>query len=273
MDTLLITGAAGHVATGIRSFLRPLYHLRLFDIAPVYDARPGEDTVVGDIAKPADVAAAMQGVDKVLHLACRHGPSIDFEDTLDVNYRGTINLIEASLRENVRHLVFASSNHGWGLYPRADTPLSDAAAPRPDGWYGISKIWAEATLAYYAHANDKIITSLRIGNCSARVNDERCSHMWISFADLASLIELALSRDDTGHRAVFATADCADPFFDNSGAKKMGFAPVDAASDHMANAGVAGQAPDTGVFGTLLGGEYAVAGLNGAKSRLKRRPT
>jgi uronate dehydrogenase len=151
--------------------------------------------------------------------------------------------------------------YGWGFYPRAAAPLGDAAPPRPDSWYGISKVWSEAVLSYLADCHGIRATSLRIGNCGPNVPDERRTHMWISFDDLAQLVRLALARTDRGHRAVFATADCAAPFFDNSGARALGFITRDRPEHHLADPSIASHRPAEGIAGQALGGRYAAASL------------
>lgn len=255
---VLITGAAGLVGRGIRPFLRPEFALRLTDRAPA-GATGGEEEVQGDLADPAFVRDMVAGCDAVVHLAASHGETIAFPATLAVNYSATCNLMEAAAANGIRQVVFASSNHGWGFYPRHATPLPTEAPPRPDGWYGVSKIWGEAVMALYGDAHGMATTSLRIGNCGADVPDERRRHMWISFRDLAALTALALRRADAGHRAIFATADCARPFFDNSAAAALGFVTRDRPEDHLADPSLATAAPAPGIFGLSVGGGYAEA--------------
>jgi len=269
MKTILVTGATGSLGSALRHHLNPDHRLRLFARTAAPNPTPNETVLTGDMGDRDAVEEAVRGVDAILHLACRHGETVSFEDTLDANYRGTVFLMEAALRHGVRNVVYASSNHGWGLYPRSHAPLSDTAPPRPDGWYGISKIWTEAVLAFYGEAHGITATSLRIGNCSAEVADERRTHMWISFRDLAQLVRLSLARTDPGHRAVFATADCAAPFFDNSGAKALGFVTTDRPEDHLSDPSIAGLAPEGSVFGLAMGGSYAATNFKADIARLE----
>lgn len=220
--------------------------------------------ITGDLGDPAILSAAVEDVDAVLHLACRHGEALGFEDTLETNYRATLALFEAAIANGANHIVFASSNHGWGFYNRADAPLGTEAPPRPDSWYGISKVWTEAVLAFLADSRGIKATSLRIGRCEAVVPDERCQHMWISFDDLARLIECALGRTSQGHYACFATADCRTPFFDNSAARALGFVSQDSPHDHFSEPRIAALAPDQGPAGHYLGGSYAAENLTRA---------
>lgn len=83
--------------------------------------------------------------------------------------------------------------------------------------------------------------------------------MWISFDDLAQLVLLALARTDIGHIGAFATSDGPAPFFDNSTAKSLGFAPKDRLEDNLTDPTLISQKADAGLFGRSIGGSYAVA--------------
>jgi uronate dehydrogenase len=258
-QTLLITGAAGLLGSALAERLAAQWQLTLFDIKPMASLDKSTRIVVGDVGDKAKIAEAIEGADAILHLACRYGVTISFEETLDTNYRAFISLLDAAVSNSVKKVVFASSNHGWGFYPRSAAPIEPEAPPRPDGWYGINKIWSEAVLSFYADAHGMTATSLRIGNSGPKVNDERQAHMWTSFDDLAQLTHQALMRTVIGHRAVFATSDCDAPFFDNSSAKAIGFAPKDRPEDYLADPGVASAQPGADIFGRSIGGVYAVA--------------
>ncbi|SIS69573.1 NAD-dependent epimerase/dehydratase family protein [Paracoccus saliphilus] len=256
---LLVTGAAGIVGTGICPLLAEDFDLRLSMRRATESTPEGAEVVIGDIADPEIVARAVEGCHGVLHLAAVHGTEIGFEETLDVNYRGVVALMEKAVAAGVCHVIFASSNHGWGMWPRDAAPLADTAPPRPDGWYGVSKIFGESVMAYYADTRGIATTSLRIGNCGSSVEDERRRHMWMSFRDMADVIRLALRRETPGHRAVFATADCKAPFFDNAGLRELGFETRDRPDDHLHTPQVASEQQAPGMAGAAIGGAYAEA--------------
>lgn len=95
MASILVTGASGNLGRHVLPLLRAQAHeLRLLSRAP----RDGAEFVVGDTVAGTGLAAAVAGVDTVLHLA----GSSKGDDV------GTANLAEAARRAGVGHLVMIS---------------------------------------------------------------------------------------------------------------------------------------------------------------------
>ena len=260
---ILITGAGGIVGSGIRPYLAEQFdEIVLLDIKPIADTAANETAILGSANDPACIRDAIAGVDGVVHLACAYGLTISLDETIETNYRGLVTLLDAFVAARCSHFVFASSHHGWGYYPRG-TPVTTQDLPRPDGWYGISKVFGESALAHYADSHGFSATSLRIGNNAPAVEDERRTHMWMSFKDTAHAIALSLKSPHLGHKAVFATADCIVPFFDNSDLKALGFHTTDKPLDNLSSPSVANEKPSTGIFGEAVGGAYVEANFKG----------
>ncbi|NOX40749.1 MAG: NAD-dependent epimerase/dehydratase family protein [Alphaproteobacteria bacterium] len=251
--TLLITGAAGSVGTALRPLLRRDFALVLLDTNDLGPLAANERAIKASITDAGAVENAVQDADAILHLAAVHDFDISFEQTLDVNYRGMILLLDAAVRHGVESVIFASSNHGWGYYKVADTPLSDRDPPRPDGWYGIAKLWGEATLTFYAETYGFSATSLRIGNLNDTVPDQHRIHMWLSYADMARLVGTIIDRHLPGHRAFFCNSNGPKPFFENSGFDQLGFIPRDTPMDHLSDPNLA-TSPDISPDNDLGGG-------------------
>ncbi|MFG6082611.1 NAD-dependent epimerase/dehydratase family protein [Paracoccus litorisediminis] len=259
MKKLLVTGGAGILGRALAERGIKGWHLRSLALShpPDYPAQVERND--GDICDPDALRRAVAGCDAVLHLACRYADAIGFEETLDVNYRATLDLMEASVQAGVSHVVFASSNHVQGFHPRRNAPLSEGDALRPDGWYAVSKIWGEAVMALYADARGMTTTSLRIGSSCAKVMDERQFHMWLGFDDFVELVRIAIERPGPGHVALNAVGDCEGAFFDNSRAKALGYAPRQNPRAHLADPAVPDTAPAPDIFGRSLGGAFARA--------------
>ncbi|GAB2610065.1 NAD-dependent epimerase/dehydratase family protein [Kribbella endophytica] len=121
---VLLTGGAGFIGQHVRTQLLAEGHTPVvFDsLRPdVHTTPPAIDLTVGDIRDPAAVAAVLQGVDVVIHLAAKVGLGVDLDDIDDYvssNSLGTAVLLKQLAHSNVRNLVYASSMvvYGEGRY-------------------------------------------------------------------------------------------------------------------------------------------------------------
>jgi uronate dehydrogenase len=232
MKTILVTGAAGGVSTRVRPSLREHYRLRLMDLREATDLGPNETAVVGDITDRDAVLRAAQGVDGILHLACAYSLDIDFEATLDANYRAQLYLLDACRELGIPRFVFASSHHVLGQH-RVDGFAGDHAPVAPDGFYALSKVFGEAACSLYAHRHGIKALSIRIGNADEQVSDGRREHIWVSGRDLAQLIRIGFEHDGITSDVVYGVSRCAAPFFDNARATELGYVPQDSAEEHL----------------------------------------
>ena len=162
MKTVLITGAAGNVGSHLRRELAGRYNLRLSDIVPVKDISPGEKQARGDVAKMADMLRVTKGVDAIVHLGgfSAEGP---WESILHANIIGCYNVFEAARRNDVKRVLFASSNHAAGFY-RRDVKIDHRVYPKPDSRYGVSKAFGEQIGSLYADKYGLEVFCMRIGN-------------------------------------------------------------------------------------------------------------
>lgn len=112
---------------------------------------PRLKVVQGDVMRLPQLLAATKGVDGVLHLAAVMSLTMDRDPWtgLDVNIRGTQNVIEAACTNGVKKLVLASSNAVYGYGPGIvgdlveTTPFHSTGAPPAAILYGASKIVGE----------------------------------------------------------------------------------------------------------------------------------
>jgi uronate dehydrogenase len=261
MDPILITGAAGRVAAGLRPHLRALAPLRLLDLVPAPDPQPGEAVVVADLRDRAALARALDGVGSVVHLAATHGHALSFEDSLDANYRGTIALLDAIRDASCRRLVYASSHHVFGLHPR-DGFDHQSAPLAPDAYYGLGKAFGELACSLYAHRYGIRTLVIRIGNADPLVRDERALRIWTSARDLAKLVALGLADERVTFDVCYGGSIRPDGLFlPDPVADRLGFVPVDRALDHLAPDYLSADAMPAHLGRAFVGGAYAVVPL------------
>lgn len=264
METLLITGGAGRVGTALRPWLRREFRLRLFDVRAVEDVQAGEESLSGDLARAADARAAVDGVSAVLHLACVHGLELDFEASLDANYRAQIVLLDAVRDAGIPRFVYASSHHVLGMHRRRGFP-GDSADVAPDGFYGLGKAFGELACAMYARKFGLETFVIRIGNADPTVRDDRTLRMWVSARDLARLVTIGLRDPRIGYDVVYGVSECPEPLFQNTRAEELGYRPLDRAVEHLDPEFVPYQAMPDARGRDWVGGAYAVAPLPGGE--------
>jgi UDP-glucose 4-epimerase len=114
--------------------------------------------MVGSVRDRAVVAAALEGVDAVVHSATLHKPQVATHSTqafIDTNISGTATMLEAAAEAGVNSFVFVSTTSAFGLAlsPASDAPavwVTEDVTPLPRNIYGVTKAAAE-DLCQLAH--------------------------------------------------------------------------------------------------------------------------
>jgi uronate dehydrogenase len=256
MKKILITGAAGGIGTSMRKLLPAVYNdIRWSDIRKPVNLTADEEFMQADLADYAAAEKICAGIDGIVHLG---GQSIEgsWEKVLNANIIGCRNVFEAAYRQGVKRVVFASSNHAVGFYPRNKTIGVDVTT-RPDSRYGVSKAFGEALGALYADKHGLRVTCLRIGNFGDAPIDKRRLAIWLKPEDLVQLIRIGFEHRDIHFEIFYGVSDNADSWWDNSNARRFGYKPQGKA-DEFRDSAMAAQAklPPDPVGDLYQGGTY-----------------
>ncbi|MGE0749459.1 MAG: NAD-dependent epimerase/dehydratase family protein [Variibacter sp.] len=230
MKTVLITGAAGGIGTSLRQKLKGAYpSLRLSDLNKPKDLKSDEEFIAADLSDMAAVEKIVDGVDGIVHMG---GQSVegDWPTVLNANIIGCYNVFEAARKAKVKRIVFASSNHAVGFYPRRHRIGTDVTA-RPDSRYGVSKVFGEALGSLYADKHGMRVTCLRIGNFGDVPLDHRRLAIWLSPDDTAQLVRIGLDHPDIKYEIFYGVSDNERCWFDTSNAYKFGYRPTGRAEE------------------------------------------
>ncbi len=263
---VLITGASGAIGTSLRKLLKvPYPNLRLSDIVAPKDLQPDEDFVAADLADLAAVDRATKDIDAIAHFG-GHSVEGTWEQILNANIVGCYNLFEAARRNGVKRIIFASSNHAVGYYPRTHHIGTDEKV-RPDSRYGVSKAFGEALGAMYVYKHGLSVTSLRIGNFADLPLDKRRLSIWLHPEDLVQLIQIGFEHPDIRCEIFYGASLNERTWWDNSNAYKFGYRPKHRAEDHITHA-LAEQAklPANPVGDFYQGGTFCAAEFDGPTS-------
>ena len=118
----------------------------------------------GDILQTDVLDEAMKDIDGVFHFAalwllqCHEFPRTAFE----VNVKGTFNVMEACVRNNVKRLIYSSSASVYGDSVR--DPMDEDHPFNNKNFYGATKICGEAMLRAYHHRYGLEYVGLRYMN-------------------------------------------------------------------------------------------------------------
>ena len=143
---ILLTGGAGDLGRDLAPLLAKYHDVRVLDIK-----KPDNDLefVRCDIRKAEDVEQATKGVDVIAHLAAliTADTSTQF---IDVNAKGTCNILEAALKNGVKKVVYASSV--WAASRGLSVPylpIDENIPCKPEGLYDITKRMGEEFCEYF----------------------------------------------------------------------------------------------------------------------------
>jgi UDP-glucose 4-epimerase len=146
---IALTGATGFIG---RHLLKELpqrgYRVRVLLRRPAEVPEGASSAVVGDLARPQNMSAALRDVDGIIHSAgLAHAMSGRPEDDYRaINTEATVGLARAAERAGVKRFVFLSSIRAQSGVT-AEGILTEDRAPRPTDAYGRSKLEAERGLA------------------------------------------------------------------------------------------------------------------------------
>jgi nucleoside-diphosphate-sugar epimerase len=151
---VLVTGGAGRLGRFVVAELGSAHEVAVFDtVAPADRSVP---FIAGDIRDRDAVAAALRGMEAVVHLAGIPVYTGENAPFMDVNIGGTFNVLEGMVRQEVRKIVFASSicTYGFIFWKTRWTPdyfpIDERHPTRPDDMYGVSKLVGDELC--YAHS-------------------------------------------------------------------------------------------------------------------------
>lgn len=273
---VLITGAAGRIGRLLRRAL-PLnpalaqHHggrvrLRVTDIVNPGPGNGGDEVATGDLADAGfvDSLFADGRVEAVIHLA-GYPREANWDVLLDANIRASLYVWEAARRAGADRVLYASSNHAIGLYPRSRT-IDDRVTQRPDSRYGLTKVFGEELGFLYAWKFGVRAFSMRIGSFLPEPDSHRALSTWISPDDMVALVAVGLIAEYTCE-VVYGVSDNSRSFWDNRAATRLGYCPKDSA-DRFADRFPMPAGPDGDVGHTYQGGPYVPHGLVGNPEHL-----
>ena len=150
---VLVTGSSGHLGEALILTLIQLNH----EVVGI-DILPSKFTnKLGSIADRAFVKTCMDGVEAILHTATLHKPHIvthTYQDFVDTNISGTLNLLEEAVLGGVKAFVYTSTTSTFGdaLTPPTGAPaawITEEVRPIPKIFMGLLKPLLKIFVSYF----------------------------------------------------------------------------------------------------------------------------
>jgi UDP-glucose 4-epimerase len=141
----------------------------------------------GDILRTDILDSALKGADGVFHLAalwllhCQEYPQSAFE----VNIRGTFNVLESCVANDVERLVYSSSASVYG--DAVEEPMTEEHPFNNENFYGATKIAGEAMAHAYFHRYGLPFVGLRYMNVYGPRQDYRGAYIAVIMKMLDSI--------------------------------------------------------------------------------------
>ena len=185
---------------------------------------------VADCADTDAVRAVFdeERLDGVVHLAGLPDEA-SLPDALTSHVVTTAALLDACVAHDVTRFVYASSNHAVGRTPRSDVNEGDLLTvetrPRPDTFYGVAKVAAEAMLSLYADRYALDTVSCRIGSFGPEPTSVRQLSTWLSHDDCVRMVEAALTVPAPGFAVLYGISANTRAWWDLAPGRALGYDP------------------------------------------------
>jgi uronate dehydrogenase len=257
---VLVTGAAGSIGRVVTVGLAARGHdLVALDRVP---APHGIDLPwhTGDCADADEVSAvfaaqAAEGrpLEGVVHLAGLPDEA-SLPDSLTSHTVTTAALLDAMVEHGVSRLVYAGSNHAVGRTPRPrDGELTVDHRPRPDTFYGVAKVAAEALMSLYADRHGLDVVSCRIGSFGPEPTTVRQLSTWLSHDDCVRMVEASLTAPAPGYAVLYGISRNTRAWWDLAPGRALGYDPQD---DAEAFSSAIAARPEDEVETAFVGGPF-----------------
>jgi uronate dehydrogenase len=256
MTKIALSGAGGQLGR----FLRPALLARGYDLrsaggrSPLDKLNPDEDVTFGDLRDAANVDRLMQGVDVLIHMA---GTSVErpLPEIIENNLVGLHAVYEGARRHRVKRIVFASSNHAIGMHGVGEKLGLDCDL-RPDGFYGLSKMWGEGMARMYWDKHGIESVCVRIGSAVERPTEFRQLSTWFGLDDLMQFTECCIHTPDVGFLVAWGVSANTRSYWAPTHCERLGYRPVQNSEDFAAEI-LTQQNPLDAVGRQYQGGSFA----------------
>lgn len=161
-NTVLVTGADGFIGSHLTELLlsegykvRALSQYNSFNNWGWLEEikHPDLEVVCGDVRDAHFCRYISKGVDTIYHLAALIAIPYSYvapDSYVDTNIKGTLNMCQAALDENVRRIIVTSTSEVYGT--ALTVPINESHPRQPQSPYSATKIGADAIAKSFYNA-------------------------------------------------------------------------------------------------------------------------
>ena len=208
---ILITGLSGAVGQAIKPSLEKKYNVHSLSRNGTKNL-DSKKNHIGDIRYINSISKAFNNIHTVIHLAADGGVNspkgmkAEWNSILESNIVGTYNVFEASVKNGIKRIIYASSGstimgyeneHPYSnliegkIDDKSPIPMiTHRSEPRPTSHYAVSKLFGEDLARMYSYKYNISIICIRIGGCSkdGKPGNGRGQSVFVSHKDLSQMI-------------------------------------------------------------------------------------
>ena len=224
---VVVTGAAGNIGRTVSNGLREKGH----EVTAV-DQVWAEGVERVDVSNTLAMVPLVDGADAVVHLA-GYPEEGSLQTALHSHVNTTHSVLEAMRQTGVPRIVYASSAHAVGFTP-SEGELSVHTRPRPDSFYGVGKVAAEALCSLYVDRFGLAAACLRIGAFLDGPITRQHLSIWLSPGDAVRLVEACLTAPNLSFAVVHGVSANTRGWWDLEPGRALGYHPQDDAEGYAA---------------------------------------
>lgn len=178
MPKILVIGGAGYIGSHVvKELLENGYETWVYDnmsTGQEINLFPEAGFIKGDILDKNALNHAMtQNFDAVIHLAAKKIISESMENPqlyAENNINGTVNILNAMIEHNVKHIVFSSTAAIYGMPEYL--PVDEKHPVKPESFYGYTKAAAEDLMEWFSRSKELNYIALRYFNAVGYATDK-----------------------------------------------------------------------------------------------------
>ena len=137
------------------------------------------------------------------------------------------------------------------------------ALPRPDTFYGVSKVAAEALMSLFADRHGIDAVACRIGSFLDEPTTGRALSTWLSPDDCVRMVEAALTAPLPGYAVLYGISANTRAWWDLEPGRRLGYEPLD---DAEVFADRVTARPDDEAEAEFVGGPFATEAVPPARA-------